>query len=141
MLVIANPADASQVGESQNPNLEFEGLDAKGIEQVKLGTLYATLAEEPYNPDFMTDDEAYLYAASDEGPYVQLVPDDLVHRVAKLTDEQIKVTAVEWSKTEEFDPQYSNWTTGQVEEFLGQFVSLCKRAVESQKSILMWVSL
>ena len=88
MLIIANPADASQVGESQNPNLEFEGLDAKGIEQVKLSTLYAILAEEPYNPDFMTDDEAYLYTASDEGPYVQKVPDDLVHRVATLTDEQ-----------------------------------------------------
>ena len=141
MLIIANPADASQVGESQNLSLEFDGLDAKGINQVKLGTLYAILAEEPYNPNFMAGDEAYLYAASDEGPYIQLVPGDLVHRVANLATKQTKATATEWSKAEEFDPQYSNWTVEQVEEFLGQFVSFCKRAVESQKSILMWMSL
>ena len=136
--VIVDRKDARQVCDAACPSEDFNGMDAKGIDPVKLGTLYAVLTGSEYDPDFTGKP---LCDGGDEGPWVIEVPNDLVQRLAKLDAKQIGVAAAEWAKTEEFSPQYDNWPAEAVHEVLAEFAKLCAQAVAAKKSVLMWMSL
>jgi hypothetical protein len=139
--VVASPAEAKRVGDSANPLKQFAGVDAKGIDQVTMGTLYAILLGTPDTPEFMIDEASLLYTASNDGPWVQRVPQDMVDRLAKLSDDDIPKVAEEWVKTEEFDPMYSSWTPTTLVWFLRALVVLSRKAVAEDKAMLMWTSL
>jgi hypothetical protein len=135
--VVASPAEANRVGDSVNLLNDFAGVDAKGIDQVTMGTLYSILIGTSYSPEFMTDDESLLYTASPDGPWVQSVPQDMVDRLATLCDVDIPAIAEEWIKTEEFDPMYSNWTEKTIVWFLRALVVLARNASAERKALLM----
>jgi len=137
-IVIAGRDDAQKVGEADVPSHEFPGIDAKGINQVHMGTLYAILTRSDYDPRFMTTHESFVYSASQDGPWVQLIPDDMVARLAKTSDAEIPLIADEWGKTEEFDPEYSRWTKEDIVTFLRQLTSLSRKAQGENKSVFMW---
>src|SRR2546425_12099398 len=59
-VVIAGRDEAQKIGESNVPSKEFPGIDAKGIDQVKIGTLYAILTRTKYDPGFMIDEESFV---------------------------------------------------------------------------------
>ncbi len=101
--VIADRRDAQRVCDAACPSEEFNGMDAKGIDPVKLGTLLAKLTNTEYDPSAATG--APLCDGGDEGPWVIEVPNDLVQRLAKLDANQIAAAAAKWAKTEEFSPQ------------------------------------
>jgi hypothetical protein len=134
-------SDAERVGDSLNPSEEFGGVPAKGISQVHLGTLHALLAGTPYDPDFMMSEDSFLYTGSDDGPWVQAVPQDLVSRLANLGDKELVRIAGEWAKTEVFGPSYSNWSLQDIQDMLRELVALSKRATSERKAVLMWTSL
>ena len=137
--VVADRSDAQRVCDSVSPSKEFEGIDAKGIDPVKLGTLYAILADTEYVPDF-ADDEP-LCDGGEEGPWVMEVPKDLVLWLAKLDANQIGAAATMWANTEEFSSDYDDWPPESVHEVLSDFAKLCAQAVAANKSVLMWMSL
>jgi hypothetical protein len=138
--VVASPKDAKRVGKSSCPSKDFKGLDAKGIDTVKLGTLYAILTGAEFDPSFMSED-ALRFAASEEGPWVFEVPSDLVKLLAELNDKELKSVAAKWAKTEEFSPKHDNWPAAAVKQMLTDFVALSKQAVAERRAVLMWMCL
>jgi hypothetical protein len=138
--VIAGREDAQRVCDSTCPSKEFSGLDAKGIDTIKLGTLYAHLTETEFDPQFIIGDDP-LATGSDEGPWVMEVPPDLVQRLAALDARELAAVAAKWAKTEEFSPQYDNWPPEAVHEILVEFAKLCTKAVAARQSVLMWMCL
>jgi hypothetical protein len=138
--VVAATSEAQRVGESHCPSRDFNGIEAKGIDPVKLSTLYAILTERPVDPAFM-DGDSCLYSRSDEGPWVLLVPADLVQRVAKLSAKEVSATASDWSKTDEFSPKHGRWPPEVIEQWLEELARLCRQAVAEEKALLMWMSL
>ena len=137
--VIADRDDAQRVCDSVSPCEEFKGMDAKGIDPVKLGTLYAILADTEDVPDF-ADDE-FLCDGGEEGPWVMEVPTELVLRLVKLDATQIGAAATKWAKTEEFSSEYANWPPDLVHDVLSDLAKLCAQAVAAKKSVLMWMAL
>jgi hypothetical protein len=137
--VVADRADAQRVCDSDCPSEEFSGLEAKGIDPVKLGTLYAVLTETEYDPSFVGGDP--ICDGGEEGPWVIEVPNDLVQRLAKLDAKQIGAVAAKWTKTEEFSPKYDNWPPELVHEVLSDLAKLCAQAAAVKKSVLLWMSL
>lgn len=137
--VVADRGEAQRVCDSVSPSEEFKGMDAKGIDPVKLGTLYAILADGEDVPDF-ADDEP-LCDGGEEGPWVMDVPTDLVLRLAKLDADQIGAAATKWANTEEFSSEYDDWSPELVREVLSELSKLCAQAVAANKSVLMWMSL
>ena len=79
--VVADRNDARRVCDASCPSRDFAGQDAKGIDTVKLGKLYAVLMGGEYDPSFISEP---LCAGGDEGPWVFEVPLDLVRRLASL---------------------------------------------------------
>lgn len=137
--VVANRADAQLVCDSTCPSEEFLGMDAKGIDTVKLGTLNAILTGTEFDPQFVSRDE--LATGGEDGPWVFEVPTDFVHRLAVLDAEQLRAAAVQWAKTEEFSSEYCNWSPEEVHQMLQDLTRLSVRAVAERKSVLMWMSL
>jgi len=137
--VIADRKDARRVCDAACPSDEFNGMDAKGIDPVKLGTLHAILTNTEYDPSFATGEP--LCDGGDEGPWVIEVPIDLVQRLAKLDAKQLGAVAAKWAKTEEFSPKYDNWPADAVHEVLSDLAKLCAQAAATNKSVLMWMSL
>jgi hypothetical protein len=138
--VVAAPEDARRIAESICPSREFNGLDAKGIDTVKLGTLYAILTGTPASPKFMGG-KSLLHSHSDEGPWVMLVPPELVKRLAAVAIGEIPEVASRWAATNEFFPKYDNWTLNAVSEVLKRLADLCRQATAEGKSVLMWMCL
>lgn len=139
--VLADPLATKTIGVNLNPDQHTAWLSADGIDQVKMGTLYAILSDTPYDPDFMTNPESFLYTSSDESLWIQRVPQDMVVRLDKLTDPEIRVIAAQWAKTEEFDPQYSNWSSEAIEWFVREITAFARIAVAGNQTLLMWISL
>src|SRR5262249_17900502 len=106
-----------------------------------MGKLYAILTGGEYDPKFLTTESSFLYTASDDGPWVQLVPKNMVARLTKLSDREIVAVAGEWSKIEEFDPKYCDWPAGAVERFVREIAALSRKAESEGKSVLTWTCL
>ena len=137
--VIADRKDAQQVCDAECPNEEFNGMTAKGIDPVKLGTLYAILTDTEYDPNRATCEP--LCDGGEEGPWVIGVPNDLVQRLAELDAKQIDNAARKWANTEEFSSKYHNWPSEAVRGVLSDLAKLCAKAAAAKKSVLMWMSL
>jgi hypothetical protein len=137
--VVADRGDAQRVCDAACPSEEFSGLDTKGIDPVKLGTLHAVLTDTEFNSSFISGDP--LATGGDEGPWVMEVPPNLVQRLAKLDTKGVAAAAAKWAKTEEFSPRYDNWPTAAVHEVLAELAKLCSKAAAAKKSVLMWMSL
>ena len=138
--VVADRTEAKRVGDCLKPSKVLGGIDAK-VDQVKMGTLYAILVGTDYDPGFLTGEASFLYVVSDDGPWVQLVPERMVERLARLSDAEVPRIAREWRKTEEFDPKYSRWTPDDIERFLRDIAALAQKAIGERKSLLMWTCL
>jgi hypothetical protein len=54
--VAIDRSEAQRVCDSLCPSQDFAGIDAKGIDPVKLGALYALLTGTAFDPAFMGDD-------------------------------------------------------------------------------------
>lgn len=139
--VVASRSDAKKVADCSVPSEELGGIDAKGVDPVQMGTLYAILSESEYDPDFMIAEDSFLHVVSDDGPWVQIVPDDMVKRLAGLTEADIPAVAKRWGETEEFEPQYGEWTPEDMCAFLVEISKLSQRAIAEEKSLLMWTCL
>ncbi len=136
--VVADKTDAKRVGDSMSPSQEFGGVDAMGILQVQMGTLYAILTGHEYDPEFLTKEESFLYSASEEGPWVQLVPHDMVLRLARLTEAEVPGIAERWGRTEEFN---NEWDSETLEWVIQDIAALSRTALQEGKTVLMWTCL
>jgi hypothetical protein len=142
--VVADISEAQRIGDSLSPSWQFEGLGEKGIDHVKLATLYALLTDQPYDTDFMSED-SLLYVASDDGPWVHRVPDDMVRRLANLAESEYSRIAEKWSQTEEFTHKHSGFTPDlareRTEAFLRRIAPLARYSLAENKILMMWTCL
>jgi len=136
-IVVADRLDAQRVCNAANPSQEFSGLDAKGIDPVKLGTLYGILTGTEFDPSFVSGEP--LASGGDEGPWIIEVPSELVQRLAKLDAKELADAAAKWAKTAEFS--LDNWSQEDVHNILTELAKLCTKATAVQKSVLMWMAL
>jgi hypothetical protein len=136
--IVADASDAKKLGDQRET---FDGLDAKGIDQVRMGTLYALLTSTEYSPAFLVTEESFAYSASEDGPWVQPIPGDMVQLLAKMSPPERQRIGDEWFKTEEFDPKFSHWTRDDVSWFLNEIQQLASRAVAEGKTLFMWTCL
>lgn len=136
--IVANALEAKRLGEQRE---DFDGLDAKGIDQVQMGTLYALLTKTEYDPSFLMSDESLAYTVSDDGPWVHVIPQDMVQRLAMISTTEMHEIGDAWFQTEEFDPQYSSWSREDIAEFLLQIQQLAKHAISEGKKLFMWTCL
>lgn len=136
-LIVVDSSCAEDIALSDSPAAEFEGLEAKGIDPVKLCTLKSILMEKPYDGTWISDFEL-LAGDESEGPWVTGVPSDLVAALCSLSEQNIAGVSAKWHETEEF--ALDGWDLGDVETALRGIWQLALRARLEQKPMLMWMS-
>src|SRR5690242_6358615 len=82
-LVMADEREARAVAEDPAPCRRWPGVDAKGLDQVKLALLWALLDEQPFRDESVLE-FAPLAEVSEDGPWVFRVPPPLVAALAAL---------------------------------------------------------
>ncbi|GAC1335607.1 MAG: hypothetical protein NVSMB14_03030 [Isosphaeraceae bacterium] len=137
--IVADSSTAKSVGESTIPFRDQGGLETKGIDTVKLGTLDAILSRTQFNPQRF--DDSLIYEVSKDGPWVFLVSPDFVARLALVQEFKLSPIALEWWKTEEFSSRFSRWTAEEVEQVLRDLAVLARLAVAESQSLLMRIGL
>jgi hypothetical protein len=141
-IIIADPSEASAINGAGGSHLRiWPCLDSKGIDTIKLGTLWQIVNKK--SPDdmavatFMND--SILDEKSNQGPWVYLVPESLQTAIAALDEEAQESIAVKWAATEEFTSD--RWEPDDVEEYLQDLVAHARKSREAGKSLLLWMSL
>jgi hypothetical protein len=135
--VVVDRSDAQRVCESHCPSRDFAGLDAKGIDTVKLGKLHAILRGGELDPSIHQP----VCDGGEDGPWVFEVPSDLLRRLTEFSPSELAEAGRKWAAIEEFSPKYDNWRPAAVQQVLGDIAALCRRAVGEGKAVLMWMSL
>jgi hypothetical protein len=141
-LLIADKAEAREIGECDTPVREWEGIELKALDPVRLSTLWAILTDVTGVESVvaLTSRFTLLYEASDDGPWVSEVPCELRERLsplAALEPEEIEPIARAWAATEEMQ----GWEYADVEETLREISDLADTARLMGKDLLLWISL
>jgi hypothetical protein len=127
---LASPAELERLKEDIVPAEEFDSVDAKGIDQVKLAQLYEIVCGLPYL-DAMSRFRL-VHEVSEDGPWTTTVDPELVSALADLSDSELLETASRWSKIEEFT--LDGWSESDVMDVLTRLQQLAKEAVENEKN-------
>ncbi len=136
-LVIAEERDAAHIATLKYPLSEFAGIDIKGVDSVKLTTLHSILSGMPFKDLLVQYDP--VAEASEDGPWVFLLPTDLVGMLAGLGEAEIVNIASQWGNTEEF--QLEKWSQNDVAVVLSNIANLARQASVQGKRVLAWMSL
>src|SRR4051794_30941380 len=110
-IIIASPDEAASINAAGGNHLKrWACLESKGIDTIKLSTLWQILNNQPLDgidagAQFMMD--GLLDQRSDEGPWLYLLPDALVAAVAALDEDAEESVSEKWAETEEF--QLDGW--------------------------------
>jgi hypothetical protein len=136
-LVMADEQEANRIAESHYPLGEYPGIDIKGIDSVKLNVLHGILTSKTFEELLPQYDP--IAEASEEGPWVFLLPHELVELLSLLDDVEVKEVAMKWGGTEEF--QLAGWDQPAVIEVLKAIADLARRSVSEKKHLFAWMSL
>jgi hypothetical protein len=137
-LVVADESEAEAVAGSGGPLERWSGIDAKGIDQVKLGMLLSIMAGEPYRSS-LVGEFVQLAEDSEDGPWVFRVPPRPVSSLSKIKDDELGRLSERWLAVEEFAD--SGYDLATVTEVVASLRELSKRALSEGKGLLMWMCL
>jgi hypothetical protein len=136
-LVVAPENDAERVANAEAPSQAFGGIDIKGIDSVKFGTLHSIVVGRPFE-ELLPDYEPVV-TVSDEGPWVFRIPSGLVSRLAAISETERAGLAKRWARTEEFS--LDGWADSDVSEALDAISTLARRAMASGQALFLWMCL
>jgi hypothetical protein len=137
-LVVADPRDARAVAEDASPRARWSGLDAKGVDQVRLATLWALLAGREYRDELVLE-FVPLHEVSGDGPWVFRVPDALVALLAGVDEAGAARAAPAWAATDEL--ALDGWDAEGAAALIAGLRDLAHGARAGGKPVLMRVSL
>lgn len=142
-LIIASASDASLVAESLSPCENWQGFVWKGLDHIKLATLWCIIAGEELEVDHVVERSEQIEmtnSASEEGPWVFVIPTELRNILAELAredDEKIQAVARDWATTEELE----EWEFSDVTGMLQETIDLADSARIVEKDLLLWICL
>ncbi len=133
-LVFAAADEAWQIARTAVPWETYGGLDLHGIDAVKLGKLHGLLGGA--DTELAWAEEPAVYA-SDDGPWVYVLPATFVLRLAALDTAVLAALAGSWIRSEDFD----EWEPAAVRLALGEMVALAREAQAGAATMYLWEAL
>lgn len=138
-IVIGEPDEEEAIGASEYPVEEWQGFEPNGLGPEKLAALHAVLTGE-------SDDEAFaeydhMHAATEEGPWVMRLPQELVEKLAMLDmdEETLQAVAQELAATVDFEED--GWDLDGTQSILEELVDFARICVNQGKALFLWMGL
>jgi hypothetical protein len=135
--VVGDVGDAKKIGASRIPSGDFNGIDIKGIDTVKFTTLHALATGRSYD-ELMPGYEP-VHSVSRDGPWVVVIPVELVSHLATLDLAAIRELGLRWADTDEFF--VDQWTPADVVATLDEICEQAVKASSTHRSLFLWMCL
>ncbi|HXS72651.1 MAG TPA: hypothetical protein VN725_01300 [Rhodanobacteraceae bacterium] len=136
--VIALDSDAEAIGQSASPADQWPTVQAKGVETVKLASLYCVAIGTPYGKQIQRS-FSLVGGDKDEGPWVFQFPSEVLHAIASIDDARLPSVAKEWAATEEL--RRDGWAEGNATSFIVQLRAHAQQAIAGGLSMFLRLSL
>jgi hypothetical protein len=137
-VVVAEEREAAAVARAAAPRSSWTGLDLRGIEVVKLSSLWSLLAGRELGLEAI-DRFTPLHEETEEGPWVYRLPPDLSARLADLSAIAAAPVAEAWAATGEL--ALEGWDAATAGAVLGELGTVARAARDGDKPLLLWMSL
>lgn len=136
--LVTAPADAAAaICRSTTPARDFGGVDIKGIDTIKLSLLHAQLTGEDVDSLLPAYDP--IVSASDDGPWVFLLPVAFVQRLATLGATERSAAGAQWARAEEF--ALDGWSPSDVDAVLTTICAEARSAETAGKELFLRMAL
>lgn len=133
-IVAAEEDEYSAVGESSNPLDEWSGIEAPGLDSIKIATLHSLLTSDPlqvaldrYEPVYVAENEIIVLRLADE----------MLEKLATIDEDALESMAIELAATEEFENEH--WETEDIVEQLISLVDLAQLAESQGQVLFVWI--
>jgi hypothetical protein len=133
-IVLAPSNAAHSIAASDAPLSSHTGFACRPIDHVKLATLAAQLGVATFESALQQLDPSV--AASDDGPWVSVLPTSLLERVVSLAPAELQEAAAGWGATEEF--ALDRMGPAEAQQFLIALASLGRQARAEGASVFLW---
>ncbi|MBK8895270.1 MAG: hypothetical protein IPN64_14935 [Propionivibrio sp.] len=133
-IVAAEEDEYSAVGESSNPLDEWSGIEAPGLDSIKIATLHSLLTSDPLQ--VALDRYEPVYVAENETLVLRLA-DEMLEKLATIDEDALESIAIEVAATEEFENEH--WETEDIVEQLISLVDLAQLAESQGQVLFVWI--
>ena len=139
-LVVADASEAEAVLASDLPSRTWEGFGYKGLDHIKLITLWA-LVESGAPRDRFEERLSSLkvHSKGEQGPWADVLPSRMLPALASASSgesAEFDALASAWGNTQEFE----GWQEDEVTELLRLVVELAESAQLQGKTMILWRS-
>jgi hypothetical protein len=135
-VVAAEEDEFPAVGDSINPVNEWSGIEAPGLDTIKIATLHSLLTSDPlqvaldlYEPVYVAESETVVLRIADE----------LMEKLATLDEDELENIAIEVAATDEFET--GQWNIEDVQEQLILLGDLAQLAESQGQVLFVWMCL
>jgi hypothetical protein len=135
--VIAKDNEGGAIADADRPADHWPTMEAKGVDTVKLATLYSAITGQAD----AAIRNAFTLAGGDEefGPWVFKLPTPVVDALVTLAAADIDGVAATWAATEEM--QTERWNTIDGADLIGRLQQHAKKARAAGAAMFLWMSL
>jgi hypothetical protein len=136
-IFIASETDLIKLTVFDSPLDFFPGIDASGINKVKIAMLSNIVGNVKF--DEALNEQPLIKTISEQGPWISRIPDRLRDMLASLANQDLQKVAVKWGKTKEFAAD--GWKHKDIAMLLEKLAHLARQAQPDGKSLFLWTSL
>ena len=133
-IVAAEEEEYPDIGESANPLEEWSGIDASGLDTVKIATLHSMLTGDLLQDSL--DRYEPIYVAESETIVLRMA-DELLEILATIDEGVLESVAAELAATEEFENEL--WDVESVLAQLQALVELAQLAESQGQMLFVWM--
>ena len=135
-IIAAEEDEFTAIGESTCPLDEWSGVEAPGLDTLKVATLHCLLtgdsmqrALDLYEPVYVSESETVVLRFADE----------MLEKLAALDEEALETVAGELAASEEFEAD--EWDPEDVLAQLTELADLAQLAESQGQNLFVWISL
>lgn len=136
LVMAADEDEYMAIGDSPNPLDEWSGIEAPGLDTVKLATLHCLLADDSLQAAL--DLYEPIYESANDTIVIRL-PDQIVERLAELDEDGLENVAGELVATEEYERE--QWDVEELLARLSDLAELAQLAESQGQALFVWLRL
>lgn len=133
-IIAAEDDELSAVGESTGPLDQWSGIEAPGLDSVKIATLHCLLTGDTLQMALDICEPVYVSA---NDTIVLRIGNDALERLAALEPEALKCVANELAATDEFERE--QWLPEDALALLTELAELAQLAESQGQALFVWM--
>jgi len=141
-LIAAKSNEAEAIVKTVGLDTGWPTLAARSVDQIKLSSLALLLNGKDANTGTVVEyakSFRLLANGGDMGPWVVLVPSDLVAGLVDMQDDRISEVAQAWASTQEL--KLDRWSAAKAAEFLSELKRFATAAKDAESELLLRIGL